>query len=36
MENTGGYEHYPAWIVVVCNLVALSIYAIGAIILSMA
>ena len=34
MENTGGYEHYPAWIVVVCNLVALSIYAIGAIILS--
>jgi hypothetical protein len=34
MENMGDYERYPAWIVVVCNLVALAIYAIGATILS--
>ena len=34
MENTSDYERYPAWIVVVCNLVSLSIYAIGAYVLS--
>ena len=28
------YENYPAWIIIVCNLVPVSIYVIGAVILS--
>ena len=34
MEETQCYESFPAWIVVLCNLVGNSIYAVGAYILS--
>jgi uncharacterized membrane protein len=34
MEETQTLERYPAWIVAVCNLVSLAIYAIGAYVLS--
>lgn len=30
----GRYENYPAWIIIVCNLVPVSIYIIGAVILT--
>ena len=33
MNETACYENFPAWIVVLCNLASLSIYAIGAYIL---
>jgi hypothetical protein len=33
MQDTSRYENYPVWIALVCNLVSVSIYAIGAYIL---